>query len=134
MDFSLPKYAVFDMDGTLIDNYEFHLKAWESMCDEMGAPRSRAAIIRDLHGTNFEICQKFFGTEITFEQSERIGRAKEARYREIYRPHIKPVKGLERVLDLLLSAGTKMAVGTMGNRENAKFVLDELQLHHYFLI
>lgn len=132
MDFNLPKYAVFDMDGTLIDNYEYHLKAWGAMCEELGAPRSREEVIRDLHGTNFEICKKFFGPHITFEESERIGETKEARYREIYRPHIQPVAGLVELLKLLISAGTKLAVGTMGNRANAQFVLDELQLHTYF--
>ena len=34
MAIALPKYALFDMDGTLIDNYEFHLKAWGEICEK----------------------------------------------------------------------------------------------------
>jgi beta-phosphoglucomutase-like phosphatase (HAD superfamily) len=90
----LPKYVLFDMDGTLIDNYEFHVKAWGQMCSKYGVPRNRSEIIRDLHGTNFEICQKYFGPEITFEQSEFMSQEKEVLYRELYAPHITPIPGL----------------------------------------
>ena len=78
------------MDGTLINNYPFHL-AWQIICEKYCAC-SIDEIIKDLHGTNFEVCQNFFGKDITFEESERIGNEKEALYREIYRPHMHLLK------------------------------------------
>lgn len=127
-----PKAVLFDMDGTLIDNYPFHLKAWGLICEKYGAPRSEEEIIRDLHGTNFEVCQNFFGKHITFEESERIGDEKEALYREIYKPHIQPVDGLPELLEALKQRNIPMAVGTMGNKANADFTLDTLNIRHYF--
>lgn len=127
-----PKAVVFDMDGTLIDNYPFHLQAWALICEKYGAPRSQEAIIRDLHGTNFEVCKNFFGPDVTFEESERIGDEKEALYREIYQPHIQPVDGLLELLIALKQRDIPMAVGTMGNRANADFTLDNLNIRHYF--
>lgn len=127
-----PKAVIFDMDGTLIDNYPFHLKAWGLICEKYGAPRSEEEIIRDLHGTNFEVCQTFFGKHITFEESERIGDEKEALYREIYKPHIQPVDGLPEFLEALKQRNIPMAVGTMGNKANADFTLDTLNIRHYF--
>lgn len=132
MAIELPKYALFDMDGTLIDNYEFHLKAWGEICEKYGAPRSRTEIVRDLHGTNFEVCQKFFSPEMSLERSEEIGNEKEARYREIYAPHIEPIAGLHEVLAHLQAQGVHLAVGTMGNKENANFVIKALNLSEYF--
>lgn len=132
MAIALPKYALFDMDGTLIDNYEFHLKAWGEICEKYGAPRSRTEIIRDLHGTNFEVCQKFFGPEMSFERSEEIGNEKEARYREIYAPHIEPIAGLHEVLAHLQEQGVHLALGTMGNSANAHFVIEALELSSFF--
>jgi HAD superfamily hydrolase (TIGR01509 family) len=128
----LPQAVVFDMDGTLIDNYPFHLKAWGLICEKYGAPRSEEAIIRDLHGTNFEVCKNFFGPDVTFEESERIGQEKEALYREIYKPHIQPVDGLIELLETLNQCNIPMAVGTMGNKANADFTLDTLDIRHYF--
>ena len=127
-----PKAVIFDMDGTLIDNYPFHLKAWGLICEKYGAPRSQEEIIRDLHGTNFEVCKNFFGDHITYEESERIGDEKEALYREIYKPHIQPVDGLPELLEALKQRNIPMAVGTMGNKANADFTLDTLDIRHYF--
>lgn len=127
-----PKAVVFDMDGTLIDNYPFHLKAWSLICEKYGAPRTEEAIIRDLHGTNFEVCKNFFGQHVTFEESERLGNEKEALYRDIYKPYIQPVDGLIELLETLKQRNIPMAVGTMGNKANADFTLDALDIRHYF--
>lgn len=127
---TLPKLVVFDMDGTLVNNYEFHLQAWEAVCAEEGHPRTRAEIVRDLHGTNEEICRVFFG-ELSREASDRIAERKEALYREIYEPFLAPLDGLIPLLDRLQAAGTRCALGTMGNRDNTQFVLDGLGLHPY---
>lgn len=128
----LPKAVIFDMDGTMINNYPFHLKAWGLICEKYGAPRTEVEIIRDLHGTNFEVCKNFFGGNISLEESERIGEEKEILYREIYQPHIQPVKGLLELLEALKLRNIPMAVGTMGNRANADFTLDTLKVRHYF--
>lgn len=127
-----PKVALFDMDGTLINNYTYHLQAWQIICKKYGAPRSIDEIIKDLHGTNFEVCQNFFGKDITFEESTRIGNEKEALYRKIYSPHITPVEGLIPLLEFFKERKIPMAVGTMGNRENADFTLDHLGIRDFF--
>ena len=125
-----PAYIIFDMDGTLVDNYHVHIDAWLAISTKYGGPTSREAIIADLHGTNFEICQKYFGPT-SEEDAERIAEEKEAKYRELYASHIEPVKGLMAFLDHLKYLHIPMAVGTMGTKENARFVIDALGLHPY---
>ena len=125
-----PAYVIFDMDGTLVDNYHVHIDAWLAISIKYGGPTSREAIIADLHGTNFEICQKYFGST-SKEDAERIAEEKEAKYRELYAPHIEPVKGLMAYLDHLKDMSIPMAVGTMGTEENARFVIEALGLHPY---
>lgn len=125
-----PEYVIFDMDGTLVDNYHVHIDAWLAISTKYGGPTSREAIIADLHGTNFEICQKYFGPT-SEEDAERIAEEKEAKYRELYAPHIEPVKGLMAFLDHLKYLHISMSVGTMGTKENACFVIDALGLHPY---
>ncbi len=125
-----PAYVIFDMDGTLVDNYHVHIDAWLAISTKYGGPDSREAIIADLHGTNFEICQKYFGPT-SEEVAERIAEEKESKYRELYAPHIKPIKGLMSFLDHLNDLSIPMAVGTMGTKENARFVIDALGLHSH---
>jgi len=130
----LPKIVLFDMDGTLVDNYAFHLKAWQLICERRGQTKTLNEIVTDLHGTNLEICRKFFGQKISIEQSERIAKEKEALYREIYAPFIKPVNGLHDFLSALKQQSIKLALGTMGNRANATFILKALALENQFTI
>ncbi|MCH1401664.1 MAG: HAD family phosphatase [Schleiferiaceae bacterium] len=125
-----PEYVIFDMDGTLVDNYHVHIDAWLAISTKYGGPTSREAIIADLQGTNFEICQKYFGPT-SEEDAERIAEEKEAKYRELYAPRIEPVKGLMAFLDHLKYLHIPMAVGTMGTKKNACFVIDALGLHPY---
>jgi HAD superfamily hydrolase (TIGR01509 family) len=127
-----PKAVIFDMDGTLIDNYSYHIEAWYVICKKYNAPKSKKYIITHLHGTNHEVCKTFFGSEISAEQSAKIGLEKEALYRELYAPHIRPIDGLTEFLVLLQKKDIPMAVGTMGNKENADFTLNQLDIRHYF--
>lgn len=132
MEFRTPRAVLFDMDGTLIDNYSYHIEAWYIICEKYNSPKSKEYIIAHLHGTNHEVCKKFFGSEISHEQSAKIGLEKEALYRELYAPHIRPIDGLTELLVLLQKKGIPMAVGTMGNKENADFTLNQLDIKHYF--
>jgi HAD superfamily hydrolase (TIGR01509 family) len=130
MKLSWPKYIVFDMDGTLVDNYSFHIDAWLEICKKYNGPTTKEAVIADLHGTNFEICQKYFGPT-PIERAEEIGEEKEAMYRSIYQNHIAPIDGLHQFLEAAQNKGVRMAVGTMGTRENAAFVIEHLDIQHF---
>ena len=131
MNLTWPKYIVFDMDGTLVDNYSFHIDAWLEICKKYGGPSTKEAVIADLHGTNFEICQKYFGPT-SMERAEAIGEEKEAMYRSIYKSHIEPIHGLLPFLEAAQTNRVRMAVGTMGTRENATFVLESLKIERFF--
>lgn len=57
---------------------------------------------------------------------------KEAIYREIYAPDIRPVEGLKELLERLRAAGIPCAVGSSGCKANVDFVLDSCAIRPYF--
>lgn len=57
---------------------------------------------------------------------------KEAIYREIYAPDIRPVDGLRELLERLRAAGVRCAVGSSGCKANVDFVLDGCDIRPYF--
>ena len=57
---------------------------------------------------------------------------KEKKYQQTFRPHLRLIDGLDHFLRDSKKAGTKMGIGTAAIRFNVDFVLDGLQLHHYF--
>jgi HAD superfamily hydrolase (TIGR01549 family) len=57
---------------------------------------------------------------------------KEKKYQQDFRPHLKLVDGLHEFLERSFKEGKKMAIGSAAIRFNVDFVLDGLNIRHYF--
>ena len=62
----------------------------------------------------------------------RLGNEKEALFRDLYRPVITPVAGLISFLKELQATGIQTAIATSAPVENLDFVIDTLNIRHYF--
>jgi len=120
------------MDGTMIDNMMVHHRAWQKQLASLGLEMSLAEVQEKIHGVNHEILERLFGDRFTPAERLQIAKAKEAAYREIYLPDLQLIKGLPAFLEEIHQAGIPMAIGTAAPPENAHFVLDNLDLRHYF--
>lgn len=126
------KGIIFDMDGTMVDNMMVHHRAWQKKLAELGLDMSIEEIKEKVHGINEEILERLFGDRFTPAERKQISWEKEAAYREIFLPNLQLVPGLPDFLEELKAAKIPMAVGTAAPPENVDFVLDNLQLQHYF--
>ena len=126
------KGIIFDMDGTMVDNMMVHHRAWQRELAELGLKMSLEEVKEKIHGVNTEILERLFGDRFSPDERVQISQKKEAAYREIFKSDLKLVDGLPELLDELKSADIPMAIGTAAPEENANFVLDELNLRHYF--
>lgn len=124
-----PRAAVFDMDGTLVDNMAFHAQAWREMARRLGAEFSAETYERHYAGRkNEELLPLLLGRPLSRDESARLAGEKEAKYRELYRPHMAPLPGLLALLERLEEAGVRRAVATAAPAENRALVLDGLGL------
>jgi HAD superfamily hydrolase (TIGR01509 family) len=57
---------------------------------------------------------------------DRLNREKEEVYREMYRPHIKPIAGVMELLRAAKAAGVKCAIGSSGCRDNVEMIIEGL--------
>jgi beta-phosphoglucomutase len=127
------KAILFDMDGTIINNMAYHLKAWERMVEELGGTLRGPALLAELYGSNRGVVDRIFGQgQFSDEKVQWIGDTKEAYYRELYRPHIRLIEGLPAFLAHCHSLGIPMALGTASNMPNIDLTLDTLGIRHYF--
>ena len=63
IEFPRPKAMVFDMDGTLTDNMEFHHLAWMKFIEMKQLRIDAETFERDYHkGTLIEVMARFFPT------------------------------------------------------------------------
>ncbi len=126
--------AIFDMDGVLLDNVEFHLEAFRRFGEEQGRHLTRADVYRVFGRKNEDMFPSLLGRELSSEEVVRFEDRKESIYRELIRPTLAShlVPGLLTLLGDLRASSIRMAVATSGPPENAEMVMAELGLGKYF--
>lgn len=129
----MKKAALFDMDGTLVDNTLAHMRAFEIFCARYGVTGWKEKLSQAFGMGNDDIMRLIMPAELIRERSlASLAEEKEAIYREIYAPEIHPVKGLVPLLESLRAAGVRCAVGSSGCRANVDFVLEKCRIGEFF--
>lgn len=124
---------IFDMDGTLINNMPYHIRAWLALFAEMGVNITEEEFHRRLSGkTNAETVREVLGNQVTDAEIAQIAGRKEVQYRAIYGPNLQPMAGLAGFLQRSQDAGVKTAVATSAGPDNIDFVLEGLGLRGAF--
>jgi beta-phosphoglucomutase family hydrolase len=129
----LPAAAIFDMDGVLVDDNPFHIKKWAALFTAHGIPFDPDGLERMVLGPpNAHTLRRFFGDSLGAEEMKQLDEELEERFREVIRPHAKPMPGLVTLLAALQQADISMAVASAAMRKNVEFFVDVLGLHTYF--
>ena len=127
------KAVIFDLDGTLIDNNSYHRQTWEKYLEKIGKQISEEEFNAHMNGrTNADAVKYIFGKETSEEEATKYTLEKEALYREIYQPFIKPVPGLIDFLETLKSKKIPMAIATSGIQPNIDFMFENIPIEKYF--
>lgn len=129
----MKKAALFDMDGTLVDNTLAHMRAFEIFCARYGVTGWKEKLSQAFGMGNDDIMRLIMPAELIRERGlASLAEEKEAIYREIYAPEIRPVKGLVPLLESLRAADVRCAVGSSGCRANVDFVLEKCRIGEFF--
>lgn len=129
----MKKAALFDMDGTLVDNTLAHMRAFEIFCARYGVTGWKEKLSQAFGMGNDDIMRLIMPAELIRERGlASLAEEKEAIYREIYAPGIRPVEGLVPLLESLRAAGVRCAVGSSGCRANVDFVLEKCRIGEFF--
>ena len=125
---------IFDLNGTMIDDMEYHAKAWSDILNnDLKAALTLDQVRAEMYGKNVELLDRVFGKNyFSPEREQEISVEKERRYQEAFRPHLSLIKGLDQFLQKTKADGISMAVGTAAIPINIDFVLDGLNIRHYF--
>ncbi|WP_231426955.1 HAD family phosphatase [Pedobacter sp. Leaf250] len=129
-----PKAFLFDLNGTMINDMEFHNHAWHSiLTKDLGASISFEAVKKEMYGKNQDLLERVFGVgHFSQEQIDQISIEKEHRYQAAYKKHLTLIDGLDKFLEKAKEAGILMAIGSAAIPFNINFVLDNLDVRSYF--
>ncbi len=129
-----PTAFIFDLNGTMIDDMDYHEKAWFDMLNEdMQAGISMADIKKQMYGKNEEVMVRIFGKEkFTLEEMTAHSYKKELLYQKVFLPHLKLINGLHEFFEKAVEQNILMAIGTAAIPFNVDYVLDNIPIKKYF--
>ena len=121
--------AIFDLDGTIVDNMPVHADAFAIFVGRHGLPPLTLDDRRRLDGRrNRDIFPDLFGRRLSDAEQLAFAEEKEALYRELSVGRLVPADGLVRLLDCLGAQSIPVAVATSAPPENVRHTLAELGL------
>lgn len=123
---------IFDLNGTMINDMHFHIKAWHHILNSLGANISMERMKEECYGKNQELLERIFPGRFSLEEKNSMSFEKERQYQIEFRPHLKLITGLEEFLMEARQLGIPMAIGSAAILYNIDFVLDGLDIRHYF--
>lgn len=123
---------IFDMDGTMVDNMMTHHRGWQKTLAFYGLDMSLEEVVATCHGKNVEIIERLFPGKYSVAEREQISQEKESWYRSIFLPELKLIDGLREFLENTHQRGIPMGIGTAAPKANVDFVLDHLNIRHFF--
>lgn len=126
------KAFLFDLNGTMIDDMHYHIKAWHRILNELGANIPIEKVKEECYGKNNELLERVFPGRFTPEEKNRMSLEKEKDYQQQFKPHLILLPGLHDFLQRTREKKIKMAIGSAAIKYNLDFVLDNLDIRHYF--
>ncbi|SDD72695.1 haloacid dehalogenase superfamily, subfamily IA, variant 3 with third motif having DD or ED/beta-phosphoglucomutase family hydrolase [Mucilaginibacter pineti] len=128
------KAFIFDLNGTMINDMEYHTKAWQSLFNnELGGSFTWDEVKPQMYGKNPEVLVRMFGPDrFTLDEMNDLSYRKEEKYQQEFLPHLALLPGLIEFLEAAYQQGIPMAIGSAAIPFNIDFVLDNLNIRHYF--
>lgn len=128
------KAFIFDLNGTMIDDMQYHARAWYDILNhDLKAGLTQDEVNMQMYGKNNELLERIFGKHHFDEtRMKELSLEKERRYQQAYLPNLKLINGLQIFLERSEQAGIPMAIGSAAITFNIDFILDNLHIRHFF--
>jgi beta-phosphoglucomutase family hydrolase len=123
---------LFDLNGTMVDDMQYHINAWYRILNELGAGISYERVKEECYGKNDELLERIFPGRFSEEEKKKMSYDKETRYQQEFKPNLALLPGLDAFLSAAHAHNIPMAIGSAAILYNIDFVLDGLSIRPYF--
>jgi beta-phosphoglucomutase len=129
----MKRAALFDLDGTIVDNMSFHAEAWVRFAAARGAVVTADEVIKKHGGKkSAEVLSAILGRTLSDAEVAGLAEEKESAYRALYAARLSPVHGVVPFLDALARRGVACGIASAAPKQNRDLVLDGLRLRGSF--
>ncbi|MBG83116.1 MAG: hypothetical protein CMJ40_01055 [Phycisphaerae bacterium] len=122
--------AIFDLDGTLVDTYDAHMKSWQDISRIIGHDLKESEFARQFGRTNDPIIRELYewaGRPVpTADEIHEYADRKEADFRSMVQDHFPEMPGATALLESLHANNWRLAGGTSAPVPNAELFREKL--------
>ena len=120
------------MDGTIVDNISFHNRARLLLLEKYGIKLQPKEWCNIYDISTKELVKQYINANLSQQEIKELDNEKQLIYRNLYKFHIREVNGLKKLLSEAKNKGLRIALSTMGCRENIDLVINTLNVKNYF--
>ncbi len=129
-----PEAFIFDLNGTMIDDMEYHTTAWARISGRhlrVSGP-SRGEVANGRCTVKMRKCSVACLGKVSFSRKPKTDPVLQNSYQLAFRPHLQLIAGLPAFLEAAEKRHIRLAIGSAAIPFNIDFVLDNLAIRHYF--
>ena len=122
--------AIFDLDGTLVDTYDAHMKSWQDIAGTIGHELTESEFSKQFGRTNDPIIRELFEwagrSAPAPDEIEAYAQRKESDFRSMVQDEFPEMPGATVLLKSLHEDGWRLAAGTSAPMANAELFREKL--------
>src|ERR1700743_3929404 len=112
----MPKAAIFDLDGTLLDSVDLHALAWHEAMRKFGHDVSFEQARGQIGKGGDKLIPVFLSADEQRDHGKELEEWRGRRFKTRYLPLVRPLSALPDLLRRLRDAGLSIAVAFSDNR------------------
>lgn len=123
-DFDLPKAAIFDLDGTLIDSVDLHALAWHEAMIAFGHDVSFEQARGQIGKGGDKLIPVFLSADEQRDHGKDMEEWRSNRFKTAYLPLVRPFSAVPDLLRRVRDAGLRIAIASSAKKDELEKYLD----------
>ena len=120
----MPKAAIFDIDGTLINSVDLHARAWQEALAEFGHDVAFEQVRRQIGKGGDQLIPAFLSEAEQKDHGQDMEEWRGTLFKSSYLQLIRPFSAVPELLQRVRDAGLKIAVASSANASELKAYLE----------
>jgi phosphoglycolate phosphatase-like HAD superfamily hydrolase len=120
----MPKAAVFDLDGTLLDSVDLHALAWHEAMVQFGHDVTFEQIRSQIGKGGDKLIPVFLSADERRDHGKEMEEWRAGRFKSAYLPLVRPFSAVPDLLRRVRDAGVRIAIGTSAKKDELRKYLE----------
>src|ERR1700749_2690485 len=120
----MPKAAIFDLDGTLLDSVDLHPLAWSEAFAKFGHDVRFEQARSQIGKGGDKLIPVFLSEDAQRDHGEAMEKWRSERFKSAYLPLVRPFSAVPDLLHRVRDAGVRVAIGSSAKKDELGKYLD----------